>query len=143
MPLRIIDHGSAEYDRMVELRMDILRRPLGLSFRPEDLTRERDDILLGAFDEQRLLACCILTREGSDTCRLRQMAVVNSLQGKGLGASLLHFAENVARDKGFRILVMHARKTAVGFYHKQGYHPSGDEFEEVTIPHQRMQKSLF
>jgi predicted GNAT family N-acyltransferase len=142
MPLRIIDHGSAEYDRMVELRMDILRRPLGLSFRPEDLARECDDILLGAFDEERLLACCILTREDVHTCRLRQMAVANSLQGKGLGASLLHFAENVARDKGFRNLVMHARRSAVGFYQKQGYRSTGDEFEEVTIPHQRMHKTL-
>ncbi len=122
--------------------MDILRRPLGLSFRPEDLAREGDDILLGAFDEERLLACCILTREDADTCRLRQMAVVNSLQGKGLGASLLHFAENVARDKGFRNLAMHARKSAVGFYQKQGYRVTGDEFEEVTIPHQRMYKAL-
>jgi len=142
MPLRIIDHGSAAYDRMVELRMDILRRPLGLSFRPEDLAREGDDILLGAFDEERLLACCILTREDADTCRLRQMAVVNSLQGRGLGASLLYFAENVARDRGFRELVMHARMTAVGFYEKQGYRTSGQAFEEVTIPHLLMRKPL-
>jgi predicted GNAT family N-acyltransferase len=142
MPLRIIDHGSREYHQMVALRMEVLRKPLGLSFSPEDLDAERDDILLGAFDEDHLLACCLLTRQDADTCRLRQMAVVNSLQGRGLGASLLYFAENVARDKGFRELVMHARMTAVGFYEKQGYRISGQTFEEVTIPHLLMRKPL-
>jgi predicted GNAT family N-acyltransferase len=142
MPLRIIDHGSREYDQMVALRMEVLRKPLGLSFSPEDLDSEKDDILLGAFDEDRLLACCLLTPQAPDTCRLRQMAVVNSLQGRGLGASLLYFAENVARDRGFRELVMHARMTAVGFYEKQGYRTSGQAFEEVTIPHLLMRKPL-
>lgn len=127
---------------MVALRMDVLRKPLGLSFSPEELEGERADILLGAFDEDHLLACCLLTRQDATTCRLRQMAVVNSLQGRGLGASLLYFAENVARDRGFRELVMHARMTAVGFYEKQGYRTSGQTFEEVTIPHLLMRKPL-
>jgi predicted GNAT family N-acyltransferase len=143
MPLRIIDHGSPEYDQMVALRMEILRKPLGLSFTSGELELERGDILLGAFDEDRLLACCLLTRQDASTCRLRQMAVVNSLQGRGLGASLLHFAENVAKDRGFRELVMHARRTAVGFYEKQGYRTSGPEFEEVSLPHLLMRKPLF
>jgi predicted GNAT family N-acyltransferase len=37
---------------------------------------------------------------------------------------------------------MHARKSAVGFYEKLGYKIVGDEFEEVTIPHFEMQKTL-
>jgi predicted GNAT family N-acyltransferase len=37
---------------------------------------------------------------------------------------------------------MHARKSAVGFYEKLGYEIEGDEFEEVTIPHYEMQKTL-
>jgi predicted GNAT family N-acyltransferase len=37
---------------------------------------------------------------------------------------------------------MHARKDAIGFYEKQGYKISGDEFTEVTIPHFVMEKKL-
>jgi predicted GNAT family N-acyltransferase len=70
------------------------------------------------------------------------MAVHNSLQGKGIGATMMNFAENVARDRGFKTLTMHARKTAVGFYQKLGYHIHGEEFEEVTIPHYEMRKKL-
>ncbi len=40
---------------MVNLRNEILRKPLGLSFSAEDLEREKDDILMGAFEDDRLL----------------------------------------------------------------------------------------
>jgi len=142
MPLKIIDHGSPEYRQMVDLRMEILRKPLGLNFSPEDLEKEKEDILIGAFDEDRILACCLLTREGDGLCRLRQMAVVNNQQGKGIGATLMNFAEIVARDKGYNIMSMHARKSAAGFYEKLGYLITSDEFQEVTIPHVVMQKNL-
>ena len=32
MALKIIDHGTNEYQQMVKMREDILRKPLGLSF---------------------------------------------------------------------------------------------------------------
>ncbi|HMU71503.1 MAG TPA: GNAT family N-acetyltransferase [Ferruginibacter sp.] len=127
---------------MVKLRMDILRQPLGLSFTDEELAREKEDILIGAFDDDDLLACCLLTRADNNSVRLRQMAVQNNLQGKGIGASMMNFAETLARDKGFKKMVMHARKTALGFYEKLGYSVVGDEFTEVTIPHFVMEKSL-
>jgi GNAT superfamily N-acetyltransferase len=74
--------------------------------------------------------------------RLRQMAVNNTLQGKGIGRALMNFAENLARDRGYKRLTMHARKTAVGFYERLGYQISSPEFEEVTIPHYVMEKWL-
>jgi predicted GNAT family N-acyltransferase len=52
------------------------------------------------------------------------------------------FAENIARDLGYKKLCMHARQTAVGFYQKLGYSISGEPFEEVTIPHYIMEKVL-
>ena len=142
MALRMIDHGTKEYQQMVNLRNEILRKPLGLTFSVEDLEREKDDILMGAFEDDRLLGCCLLTRMDDGTVRLRQMAVPNGMQGKGVGRALMIFAENIARDLGYRKLCMHARKTATGFYEKLGYAVSGDEFMEVTIPHYIMEKAL-
>lgn len=127
---------------MVNLRNEILRKPLGLSFTREELEKEKDDILMGAFEDDKLLGCCLLTRMDAKTVRLRQMAVPKSMQGKGVGRALMIFAENIARDLGYRKLCMHARKTAVGFYQKLGYGISGDEFLEVTIPHYVMEKTL-
>jgi ribosomal protein S18 acetylase RimI-like enzyme len=70
------------------------------------------------------------------------MAVNSGLQGKGIGRVLMTFAENVARDRGMRRMVMHARKSAIGFYEKLGYRTCSDEFLEVTIPHYEMEKAL-
>jgi ribosomal protein S18 acetylase RimI-like enzyme len=142
MALKIIDHGSREYQQMVQLRNDILRRPLGLQFTPEELEKEKEEILIGAFEEEKMLGCCMLIKEDPASVRLRQMAVLNNLQGKGIGRALMQFAENIARDRGFQKITMHARKTAVGFYEKLGYRVSGQEFEEVTIPHFTMEKLL-
>ena len=142
MSIKIIDYNSIEYREMINLRMEILRKPLGLSFTPETLEKEKEDILIGAFDDEKITACCILTKIDSTIIQLRQMAVHPKMERNGLGASILAFAENIARDAGFRILIMHARKTAVGFYEKQGYEIHGDEFLEVSIPHYEMRKKL-
>ncbi|MBI3139857.1 MAG: GNAT family N-acetyltransferase [Sphingobacteriales bacterium] len=142
MALKIIEHGSSDYQKMVNLRDTILRKPLGLVFTPEELEGEKNDILIGAFEEDEILGCCMLVEENSRIIRLRQMAVLNNLQGKGIGRAIMNFAENIARDRGYKVLSMHARKNAAGFYEKMGYCVSGDEFTEITIPHYVMEKPL-
>jgi len=142
MPIKQIDHGTKEYHQMVDLRNEILRKPLGLTFEPQELEREKEDILISAFEEDILLGCCLLTKIDNQTVRLRQMAVQNNLQGKGIGATMMNYAENVARDAGYHKMIMHARKTALGFYEKLGYKATGKEFEEITIPHFIMEKKL-
>ncbi len=143
MALKLIDHGSPEYRQMIDLRMHILRKPLGLSFTEEELEKEKSDILIGCFDEDKLEGCCLLTETGQGEVRLRQMAVISGLQGKGLGRALMQFAENIARDRGYKKITMHARKTAIGFYEKLGYKTTGNEFVEVTVPHFTMEKNLY
>jgi N-acetylglutamate synthase-like GNAT family acetyltransferase len=142
MALKLIDHGSADYQQMIRLRTDMLRKPLGLQFEADELEKEKDDVLIGAFEDDRILGCCLLTKMDASTVRLRQMAVPNNLQGKGIGRALMIFAENIARDLGYRTLIMHARKTAIGFYEKLGYYTTGTEFLEITIPHYIMEKKL-
>jgi N-acetylglutamate synthase-like GNAT family acetyltransferase len=142
MPIKQIDHGSDDYRKMVELRNEVLRKPLGLRFGSDELAKEKEDILIGAFEDEKIIGCCLLTRVDNHNVRLRQMAVQNNVQGKGIGATMMNFAENVARDAGYKKMIMHARKTAIGFYEKLGYRVVGEEFEEITIPHYIMEKKL-
>lgn len=142
MALKIIDHGSKEYEQMLRLRNDMLRKPLGLTFSDDELEQEKNEILIAAFEDDKMLGCCMIVKHDEKSCRLRQMAVLNNLQGKGIGRALMTFAENIARDQGYKKLNMHARKTALGFYERLGYRVVGEEFAEVTIPHFEMEKSL-
>ena len=127
---------------MIKLRDDVLRRPLGLSFSNDELDEEKANLHIAAYEDDQMLGCCMLVEEGPDTVRLRQMAVINDLQGKGVGRALMQFAENLARDRGFKKITMHARKNAIGFYEKMGYRKVGTEFQEITIPHYVMEKEL-
>ena len=142
MALKIIDHGTPEYQQMLKLREDILRRPLGLSFSADELEKEKENLLIAAYEDDQMLGCAMLVEEDPQTVRLRQMAVLNDLQGKGIGRALMNFAENLARDRGYKRITMHARKNAAGFYEKMGYKKVGGEFQEITIPHYLMEKML-
>jgi ribosomal protein S18 acetylase RimI-like enzyme len=143
MALKQIYHGSKEYEQMVQLRYEILRKPVGLSFSPEELAREKDDILIGAFEEDTIVGCCLVTKVDNNTAKLRQMAVRKNMQGMGIGESMMMFAENITRDRGFKTLMMHARDTAIGFYEKFGYKVKGDQFIEVNLQHHVMEKNLW
>ena len=142
MALKQIDHGTREYIQMIELREMVLRRPLGLTFSHQDLEAEKDDILIACTDDDEMLGCCILTKIDNETVRLRQMAVPDKLHGKGIGASIIYFAESLAKDKGYRCMTMHSRDSAIGFYEKFGFTIKGNQFIEVNLPHHIMEKKL-
>jgi GNAT superfamily N-acetyltransferase len=142
MALKMIEFGSKEYDQMVALRHQMLRKPLGLQFTNEELAKEQSNILLGCFDEDELEGCCMLVEVAPGTIRLRQMAVLSGLQGKGIGRVLMSFAENVARDRRYRKIIMNARVSSIPFFEKLGYQVSGNEFIDLTIPHVVMEKEL-
>jgi N-acetylglutamate synthase-like GNAT family acetyltransferase len=143
MALKIIDHGTHEYRLMLKLREDLLRKPLGLTFSKEELEKEKDNILIGAFDDDDILGCCMLVEQEPGVVKMRQLAVLNNLQGKGVGTAILQFSENLARDLGYKKITMHARKNTVDFFEKLGYQIKGDEFIEITIPHYEMVKDLY
>lgn len=142
MGLKQIDHGSKEYEQIIQLRFNVMREPLGLGFTKEELDKEKDNIHIGAFEDEELLGCCMLAKVDAETLQLRQMAVKDNLQRKGIGGSILSFAENLCRDKGYRKIMMHARDTAVGFYEKFGYTVTGEPFTEINLPHRIMEKNL-
>lgn len=142
MALKMIQYGTSEYEQMVALRRQMLRKPLGLDFTEQELQSEEKNVLLGCFDEDVMEGCCMLVQTAPGVVRLRQMAVLSGLQGKGIGRVLMSFAENVARDRQFQKIIMHARTSTVPFFEKLGYHVTGEPFIELTIQHVVMEKEL-
>jgi predicted GNAT family N-acyltransferase len=139
---KIFTQNDPEYWLSLILRYKILRHPLGLTYSKSDLAKEDKDFHLGLFDGEKLLACMILSDGGEQKAKLRQVAVDDVAQGKGLGSQLQEFAEQFAKEKGYTKMYCHARKTAVSFYAKAGFEIAGEEFTEVGIPHFYMGKSL-
>jgi N-acetylglutamate synthase-like GNAT family acetyltransferase len=142
MELRMLTTGTPAYEQMKALRLRVLLQPIGIPPSYINPQKEAADTLIGAFDGEKLVGCCILTPVNATTVQLRQMAVDNDVQRKGVGAAIIAFAEKTAKEKGFRQLIMHARDTVVGFYQRCGYQAFDKPFVEVGIGHQKMQKQL-
>ena len=139
---QLVAHASPEYQATVALRDEILRRPLGLVFDPEALAAEGSDLHLAGYRDGALVACLVLTPLDDGEIKMRQVAVAESEQGRGIGRDLVIESERVARAKRFHRMVLNARAVVVPFYEKLGYRIVGEPFEEVTIPHRKMEKEL-
>ncbi|MGZ3837420.1 MAG: GNAT family N-acetyltransferase [Flavisolibacter sp.] len=142
MFLKQIRHGSEAYRDMISLRLQVLLEPLGIPASYIDREREKSDLLIGAFEKEHMIGCCILTPRENGLVQLRQMAVASDHQGRGIGSAILLFAENLARQHQYTVLMMHARNPVMDFYKKSGYETAGGEFFEVGLGHHKMQKSL-
>ncbi len=137
-----IDSSSPKYAQVWELREEILRKPLGMSLKNEDLRLDHIDFIMIAEHKQKVIGCLMLHHKNTNDIQLRQMAVYEEFQGKGVGRMLVEAAEKFAFEKGYHKMILHARKVAVGFYKSLGYSVSGSEFFEVGIPHFMMEKPL-
>ncbi len=140
--IKIITYAGKDYQKVVKLRYKVLRKPLGLSFSEIDLQQDKDEIIIGIFNQKRIIAVLQLKPLEQNTVKLRQMAVDNDYRRGGYGKKLIRFAEDYARKKGFRQIILHARQVALGFYEKLGYQNTDSAFTEVGIPHFKMYKDL-
>lgn len=138
---KIIPHGGSEYAAAVALRDEVLRRPLGLAFTPEDLEREKDFVHVSGFRDGVLVASCMLVPK-SDMLKVQRVAVKDGLRGENIGTAMMQYCEAYALRHGFGAVFCHARQTAVPFYIKCGWLPEGELFIETTIPHLKMRKVL-
>lgn len=141
---REITTGDPEYGAEKDLRNKVLRRPLGLELHEKDLRDEDTQVHIVALDDREQVVGCVLVAFVENTARMRQMAVAESFQGRGIGTELVVLAERAARRRirNIRSIVLHARLTALGFYERLGYRATSEIFTEVTIPHVEMVKDL-
>lgn len=140
----LIPYGTPEFDAALALRDEILRKPLKLQFLIDDIAKEYDQWHLGAYDANDILIG-VLTLQSTarpEVVKMRQVAISETSQSKGVGSFLVLISEAFARLEGFEKIELHARDTAVPFYIKLGYSTIGETFYEVNIPHLKMEKSL-
>jgi YbgC/YbaW family acyl-CoA thioester hydrolase len=74
--------------------------------------------------------------------KVGRMAVHRVLRGGHLGRDVLHALMDAARQRGDRELLLHAQRSAVGFYTRQGLRPRGEPFVEAGIEHLTMFTAL-
>jgi predicted GNAT family N-acyltransferase len=130
-----------DYGEVYGLREEVLRKPIGLSLKDEDLSGDALDTIVVARSAGALIGCVMIHPSvDARILKLRQMAVAESWQRKGIGQLLVSAAEKLCWEKADKI-ILHARITAQPFYKKLGYTTVSDVFTEVGIPHVVMEKT--
>ncbi len=140
--VRIIPFQSSLYDQAVMLRRRVLRWPLGMDIKPEQLLGEGSDVHFVAVDGETVVGCLVLTRLESGEAKMRAVAVDPDRQGQGIGRQMVKAFEAYCIEQGLGEIVLNARDTAILFYESLGYSVDGEGFVEVTVPHHRMRKSV-
>lgn len=138
-----VDFGSPGFDELVHLRDLILRKPLGLSFTPKQLSTEYTSIHFAAYsDDLELLGTLVMQPLDNHQIKMRQVAVFPFAQKKGVGQLMVAASETFAKENNFKQIVLSARVPAVPFYLKLGYSVISDLFQEVGIDHYKMAKEM-
>lgn len=140
--VQTVTFGSPEYDEVVDLRYQVLRRPLGIEYVLEDLALEYKDVHFAAYTPDYELVGALLLNPKGETAQMRQAAVHPNYQKKGVGHALVAAFETYAKQAGFERIQLAARATAIPFYEKLGYHCVSDTYACVGLPHKDMEKKL-
>ncbi len=124
------------------MRQLILRDPLNMKYTEKELEHDKIMIYFGYDDNGEILGVVGLEKLSPIKAQLRQMAVHDKLQGKGVGRQLVRFLEDYCRKEGMKEIQLDARYPARGFYAKLGYSEFGEIYEKIGIDHIDMKKML-
>lgn len=83
-----------------------------------------------------------LTLQAEGVGKIGRMAVVASLRGSSVGRQMLDALVTAARQRGDARVMLHAQASALGFYRRLGWQPTGPMFVEAGIEHQEMVLAL-
>jgi YbgC/YbaW family acyl-CoA thioester hydrolase len=126
-----------------EVRTAVFVREQGIS--PEDEWDQADQSALHAVSYNALgqsVATGRLVGLNGKAGKIGRMAVLHGLRGSHVGQGVLEALMDAARQRGYTDVMLHAQRSAEGFYLRQGFVPRGQPFDEVGIGHIEMSRTL-
>lgn len=141
--IRPYEHGSDDDKKGYILRNKMLSHSTGVDdrvlrsiFTIHD--SEADQTKLGAFIGDSMVGTLSLAPMENGSVRIKQFAVTDKLQGRGIGKKLLAYAHATAKELGYKRIELSARQNVIGFYAKAGYVVMGELFGPPTNILQQM-----
>ena len=95
----------------------------------------------GAFMDNQLVGVVSLFVNGDDF-QFRKFAVAEDVQGKGIGKTMLQHLIDFALNENAKRLWCNARVTAIGFYLKFGFTPTGQLFSKNGFDYEILERKL-
>lgn len=140
--IRSITYGSEEYEKSIDLRNEVFRKPWGLDIRDQDLTGDKDMDMFGAYKNNKLIATVFLDEDDKKNAVIKSVAILEEYRGNGLGRYLMNYIETIAKSRGYKKAKLMGRVSAELFYKKLGYKTISEPYDYHTISHVDMVKEL-
>ena len=83
-----------------------------------------------------------LLKDAAGIIKVGRLAVKRVLRGSHLGYDILQALMDAAIKRGDSEILLHAQRSAEGFYKRAGFISQGEPFDEVNIAHIEMVKRL-
>lgn len=139
-----IAHTPQEVERIIDLRVKILRKPWNQP--AETATDNLEVISINVYIEnehKEIVACGRLQENENKVGQIRFMAVEDKQQGKGLGKMIVNALEMEGKKLHLKKIELQARDNAVDFYKSCGYTIKEKSFLMWgQIQHYLMEKNL-
>jgi len=141
--IKEIHPWEGDFDKYLELRWRILRKPWNQPRGSEVDELDDEAIHIAAYDEDKMVGVARLHFNSKEEAQIRYMAVEEGYRNRGIGSKMLEKLEEIAKEKGARYVMLNARENAVGFYLKNGYELVEKSYLLFgTIQHYKMRKML-
>jgi len=141
---RVVELAGADTH---DLRRRVLRVGTPSTQLEFDEDRWEGTVHLGAVVDDAIVAVSTWVprdHAGAPAAQLRGMATEPELQGRGLGALLLHAGCGRVAERGITLVWARARDAALDFYLRHGFAVEGDGFvdEATALPHHLVVRHL-
>lgn len=135
----MLDVRLVEPEMTYHLRQAILRPKQSIEASQYDTDFHKDSFHVGAFYDGELISVASFIIDSHDDFpldkqyRLRQMATLETYRMLGAGRAVVHYGEQLIRERGFDFLWCKGRTTVQAYYEKLGFKPYGDVFDYPPI----------
>ena len=122
--MKIISPSSKEeFEKYYQLRWEVLRAPWGKpkGSEKDDIENSSTHALMLNENNTAVAVCRLNSTDNKHIGQVRFMGVSSAAQGKGYGAKIIHYIEQVGSKQGMNKIILHARENAVEFYKRCGY----------------------
>ena len=121
-----------ELYRMLKARQDVFVVEQNCPYPDIDETDLRS-VFVFLEEDKRHLASCRIFRKDEKTMQIGRMLTTE--RSRGYGALVLAQAIETAFETGAETIYLEAQTYAIGFYGREGFTVTSDEFLEAGIPH--------
>ncbi len=121
------------------VRLAVFVQEQGIAPQIELDERDATSVHAVAFDARGI---AVATGRLLPDAHIGRMAVLREMRGLGVGATILRTLVAIASGRGDKELRLHAQRSAVAFYAREGFVAQGAEYLEAGIAHRTMTRRL-